>query len=443
MQLRKCDYCGTEYNAAMSKCPLCGKPADPNAPIEDETAPASVPHAANTNADRYQHVKKRKGDRIPAGFWIASCAVLAVAVLIGAIYFLYAMGLFTSEDKNDIHMSDTIETQKPEEETVNGELEELPVVDEAEDTGRACTALTLSQESVTLEEKGGYFFLTVLAEPSDCDEPVTFVSSDPEVVEVSGNISSCMITAVAPGEAVIEVTCGQIVEYCTVTCDFEQTSEPDETTPDNQPDVPDQNDMPDDNDQTEVNDNTDTQPNTPAQPDVQPTLSSVDFTMFAPGEQYTLMVNDAPEGAAISFHSSDTKVVTVNNNGLVTAVGSGSSTITVKVNDLTLTCIARCNMDTSAETGTGTGPVDNGDPNAVYIISHVDVTLKPNDKTFQITLTDENGQAVTGETWTSTKTGVCTVDAAGKVTAVGTGTAEVQTTYGGKTYTCIVRCHMD
>ena len=31
MKLKKCEYCGTEFDAALSQCPLCGKAVQPGA----------------------------------------------------------------------------------------------------------------------------------------------------------------------------------------------------------------------------------------------------------------------------------------------------------------------------------------------------------------------------------------------------------------------------
>ena len=208
MQLRRCDYCVTEYNVALAQCPLCGKPADPNAPIEDETAPAAAPFVTYGGAKLAQN-KKRKGDRIPRGMWIASCAVLAVAVLIGAIYFLYVMGTFSSNQEATLHQPDQVVEQEPVEQEP---VAVIPEEDVPEDDTIRCTGLTISQDEIVLEEKGGYFFLTVLAEPSDCEEPITFASANPEIAEVAGNGSSCMITAVSPGETQIEIACGDITE---------------------------------------------------------------------------------------------------------------------------------------------------------------------------------------------------------------------------------------
>ena len=47
-----------------------------------------------------------------------------------------------------------------------------------------------------------------------------------------------------------------------------------------------------------------------------------------------------------------------------------------------------------------------------------------------------------GLSWKSGNTGVCTVDADGVVTATGKGTTTVSTTYGGKSFECIIRCNL-
>ena len=126
-------------------------------------------------------------------------------------------------------------------------------------------------------------------------------------------------------------------------------------------------------------------------------------------------------------------MVTVTNTGEVTAVGSGTATITVTVNSTKLTCIARCNLGDSAETG-DTG--DTGDSDVTYSLSHTDVTLFSSGESFQITVSPTPGSV----SWSTSNSAVCSVDGSGNVTAVGSGTANVTATIGGKTYTCIVRC---
>ena len=85
-------------------------------------------------------------------------------------------------------------------------------------------------------------------------------------------------------------------------------------------------------------------------------------------------------------------------------------------------------------------PAEPADPNCT--ISHSDVTMSILGEYFRLSLRDSNDERVSGLTWRSSDTSVCTVDEKGTVYAVGSGTATVSTTYGGTTYECIVRCRI-
>ncbi len=424
MQLIVCEYCGTEYKDNLPRCPLCGKVAA--AAVRQESRTEDGKAAEGKGGAFLASGKKRKKDRIPKWMWMVSCVILAIAVLLCTVYILFAMGAFSGGEKQPLHEEDVTQTVLPEEPPAE-EATEVP----EEDMEVLCTDLVLSQPVVTLEEKSGFVFLTVIPEPVDCTETIFFSISDPSVAEIAATDDlSVMVTAVSPGTAIITVTCGDVTKTCTVLCQF------DEELPEN----PEETELPEVPTETE-------EPEEPEVPAAEPTLNKTDFTLFHPGESFRLEVADAPEDAVISYVSSRPAVATVSETGLVTAVGSGTSNITVKVNDITLTCIARCNLADSAETGgdTTVPPAESTtqpDPDAVYTISHTDVTLKENDSVFTVTLMDEEGNAVTGENWSSSNSQVCTVDANGKVTASGTtGTADVTTTYHGKTYTCTVRCY--
>lgn len=382
MKLRSCENCGTEYDRTLSQCPQCGSAPDSKAAAAQE-------------------------DRIPRWMWILICAVLGAAVLIGFGYFLFRM------DYLDLRNDPPAPPPVVEEPVVE------PVVDP-----RACTGLTLSRTVVVMEEPGQRVFLTVRPEPIDCMDEVTYASSDETVATVG---VSGVITAVAEGEAEIYVTCGDVQEICTVICEFpepevpEEEQQPEEKEPAEEPEEEPEEEQPAETTEEEA-------------PPAAPTLSSEDFTLFRPGEETRLTVKDAPENAVITYVSSDPSVATVSETGLVTAAGSGTATITVMVNDLKLTCIARCNLAATTESGDDAQPVGN------YTISAVDVTLFQNGEAFTLSLRDEANNKATGVSWASENTSVCTVDANGKVTATGKGTTNVKTTYGGKTYSCIVRC---
>ncbi len=416
MELRTCEYCGTEYNASLPQCPLCGKPAADHTVDQQPVRKKAKGGARVAPRGTKKEKTKKRGDedRIPRWMWGLICAILGLAVLIGALYFAYIMGYFGKRNTS-IHKEQTTQTPDPvpeeKEPEKPSEEEKAPDTDLPAETGTSCTGLTLSLSEVTMDEEGGRIFLTAVAKPSDCTDEILYASSDETIVTVDQN---GMVTALAPGEAEILVTCGTVQKSCRVICEFETS----------QPEPPDDDDPPEE------------QPPKEPEPTAEPTLSSTDFTLFHPGEQTTLTVRNAPAGASVSYVSSDSSVATVTSAGVVTAVGSGTATITVTVGDKKLTCIARCNLGDSTENngaaGTVTGPVS---------ISHTDVTLFKAGEKFTVSLLDSENHAVSGLSWYTSDGNVCAVDASGNVSAVGKGTATVSTTYGGQTYSCIVRCN--
>lgn len=151
------------------------------------------------------------------------------------------------------------------------------------------TSLKLNKTSVTLV-KGNTFTIVPTIGPSNASEKgVTYTSSDKNVVTVS---SKGVITAVKGGTATITVKSkeGNKSAKCKVT----------------------------------VN-----------EPVTGVTLSKTEDTLFV-GAKLTLKATVAPEDAynkAVKWYTSDKTVATVDQNGKITAVAPGKSTITVKTTD--------------------------------------------------------------------------------------------------------------
>ena len=389
MKLKVCEYCGTEYNKNLTQCPLCGKGPDDPAPAE--------------NLDQ-----QTSQERIPQWMWVLTCVLLALAVVIGFVYFLVSMEYVGKKDDVEPVISAPV-VEAPVE-----VVPEEPVVEE-EPEDLSCTGLTLSQEELVLDQLGGHVFLTALPSPLDCEDEVIFSSLDETVATVD---EGGMITAVAPGETEIIVTCGDVEESCTIVCDFEMEEPEEEETEEPEEEVTEEEPVEEEEE-------------TPAEI----ALSSEDFTLFRPGEETVLTVKNAPDGAAVTYVSSDPTVATVSDTGKVVAVGDGTATITVTVDGQTLTCVARCNLGTTTENNDTTEVVTGN-----LQLSHTDATLFNAGEAFILYLTSD-GVRVTGVTYTSEDTTVCTAVNSGLVTAVGSGTTNVNVTYGGKTYTCIVRCN--
>lgn len=398
MKTKICEYCGTEYKDSASVCPLCGK--------GQEEASADV--------------EKKSSDRVPQWMWIMTCTLMGLAVVLGMVYFIASMKISNQTSVLETEISAPVE-QAPKVEAP--EVPEEPEVAEPEDL--SCTGLELSQTKLVLDEQGGHVFLTAVPAPRECEDEIVFASADEEIAIVD---ESGMITAVSAGETEILVTCGDITESCVVICDFdvdeEDATEPEEETPEETEEEPEE---PEEKPTEEVS------------PQVKPTLSSVDFTLFRPGEETVLTVRNAPAGATITYTTSDASVATVTDTGTVTAVGDGTAIITVTVNGTQLTCYARCRLGTTTENNdmpAETTPVVTGN----CTLSHVDVTLFTYGETFNLVLRDSSGNRVTGATYSSGNTGVCSVDANGLVTAIGRGMTKITVSYGGKTYNCDIHC---
>ena len=117
-------------------------------------------------------------------------------------------------------------------------------------------------------------------------------------------------------------------------------------------------------------------------------------------------------GAEVTWSSSDATVATVSGQGLVTAVGNGSVTITMRSGS------ASASVPVSVMQSAGS-----------VVIEPTTATLMSLGETVQLTATvlDGNGQPVAGAevTWSSSDATVATVSGQGLVTAVGNGSVTI------------------
>jgi len=120
--------------------------------------------------------------------------------------------------------------------------------------------------------------------------------------------------------------------------------------------------------------------------------------------------------AFVSWSSGDTLVAVVDSVGLVTAVGGGSTTVTVSAGDLADTVVVTVMQSAGS-----------------VVVSPAEGTLAPGD-TLRLAAEafDENGHAVDGAvfSWSSSDVGVAGVDESGLVQAVAEGSATITATAG-------------
>ena len=179
---------------------------------------------------------------------------------------------------------------------------------------QAAEGLTLDRETLDLAEAGTTMTLVPTFSPEGATGTVTWSSSDEAVATVDGQ---GMVTAVAPGTATITATLenGQSAQ-CTVNC----TWDPEAAAAEEAQAAADGEEAP--AEQTTVG------------------LSANDITLDSAGDSQQLTVNGA-EGE-VTWASEDTAVATVDDQGNVTAVAPGRTTVTATVGDQTFNCAVRC-----------------------------------------------------------------------------------------------------
>ena len=195
-------------------------------------------------------------------------------------------------------------------------------------------------------------------------------------------------------------------------------------------------------------------PTQPAQPQVTtpsvdivaPTgfaLSAEDLSFFQVGEVYNMRITYTPANARgdVTWKSSNPNVASVSWNGVVTAVGPGTATITATVAGAgEKSCIFRCRFEgsaaTSAPASTPSGSGNSGTSSSGLTLSREDFTLAFAGDKWPLKVSGTSSNV----SWTSSNAAVATVAADGTVTAVGKGTCTITATVDGQSLKCIVRC---
>ena len=157
-------------------------------------------------------------------------------------------------------------------------------------------------------------------------------------------------------------------------------------------------------------------PPTPVPTRIEVTPSSVSLNAIGQTLQLTAQVfdqnNAVMSGATVVWSSSALSVATVNGQGLVTAVGNGSATVTAR-----------------SGSASASVPVTMMQSAGSIVIEPSSATLMSLGETVQLSASvlDGNGQPVAGAevTWSSSDEAVATVSAQGLVTAVGNGSATI------------------
>ena len=152
--------------------------------------------------------------------------------------------------------------------------------------------------------------------------------------------------------------------------------------------------------------------------EVSVSISSSSETLML-GEDTTLRATTSPIGQSVTWSSSNTRVATVNSNGRVTAVGSGSATITADIS-------------VNGQSYTDTCRVTVEEPSIRLSSSSLSMSVGDTE-TLSASVTPSGSYI----SWSSSNTSVATVNNSGRVTAESGGSATItaEITVNGQAYT--------
>ncbi len=247
------------------------------------------------------------------------------------------------------------------------------------------SSITLNRETAALRVSGTIQLSATVLPETATDKTVTWSSSDDAVATVSGD---GLVTATAIGEALITATAAD-GSGVTATCRVTVGATPAEGV----------------------------------------SITADGETTLKVGGTAQLRATVTPDAAtdkSVSWSTGNANVATVDGNGLVTAVGVGTATITCTNSagqTATIDIIVEPTLVTSISLDRNTATMNAGESFALV------VTILPEDATDK------------SVTWKSSNDGVATVSVDGVVTAVGAGTADVTATANdgsGLSATCVV-----
>ncbi len=260
-----------------------------------------------------------------------------------------------------------------------------------------CTGLSLATSSITFDEAERFYNITVQKRPEGCNQEVLFSSSDETIATVN---QQGKVVAVNGGTAIITAVCGMQSATCLVTCDFvvqapetvdEEAPAPELSTTDMTLFYPGEqaplliSNAPEGAQVTYTSENPavatisssgtitavgsgtttiraelngvrlecivrcklDSSAETGADADAEGcTISHSDVTMAFLGEYFKISLKDADGNRikGVSWKSGNTGVCTVDADGVVTASGSGTTTVSATYGGKSFECIIRCNL---------------------------------------------------------------------------------------------------
>lgn len=345
-----CDICGTTYPDTADQCPICGCSRDAAAELagddilldgfEDDPKGRGGRFTAKkkkeifdfdeVNSDGTTQVLPEDEDdsynpyeeeeEYPqeprANTGVVIVLTVLIAVLLLAAGFLFVRFFLPNMGGQE---------QQPVTEPV------VQTTAATEDLSVPCLGLTMTSARVAeLSQPGAKFLIHVTTSPSDTTDPLLFTSLDESIATVT---EDGRIEAVSEGQTVIQVSCGAQVIDVEVTVKFVEETVPPTQAPTEPQTV--EGETPAEPAEGE------TAPANTGLKDVTLKLKQTDFRLGVYYE-YQLLLDCGLEQNEVQWTSEHPHIATVDENGVVKAIKSGTTSVTAKYGDQEVSCIVRC-----------------------------------------------------------------------------------------------------
>lgn len=360
-----CDICGTTYPETSDCCPICGCSRDiseqmlgedllnetakgrsgkkkeifdfdeVNAEPEDEEFEEEEYEEEEDYDEEEEEETPRHNTVLVILLTILIAGLLVAAGFVFVRYFLPNMG-----DKEEIPAQTTAAAEELPEATA-----ELTI---------PCETLIISSGTVAeLNAEGQHFLLHIKAMPENTTDKIIYISGDESIATVT---EDGRITAVSEGETTIYISCGKSSIECPVIIQYVEETVPPTTEEydEDDADYDEEGTLPVveavDPDETEKSDSDEEDipaeteapaPSGEIKPGITLKLKKTDI-MLGVYYQFTLELDCDLEQNEVQWSSEHPHIATVDENGVVTAVKSGTTAITAKYGDQTVTCMVRC-----------------------------------------------------------------------------------------------------
>ena len=161
-------------------------------------------------------------------------------------------------------------------------------------------------------------------------------------------------------------------------------------------------------------------------------------------DAYQLSVYAEPGNTTdvISYKSSDEKIAAVDQNGVITPMGTGTAVITITCGDFSVECTVICEKEPETSTDVTeetTEPTEETTVQEELRLNRKDITMVMQGEKWKL----YDGQIPVDDIqWTSDDEKVAVIKK-GIVEAIGKGTTNVHAEYGDQKVSCIIRCNFE